>query len=657
LSIHKNTNQNRAGPVPVRREIRDLQSNYPDIWNLYLLGLDAFQKMNENDLTSYYQIAGIHGMPYKPWNGVNGRANMSGFGGYCTHSSTIFITWHRPYLALYEQYLYAVVQGIATSFPEPLRARYVAAAKDFRVPYYDWALLPAPGRSSFPSSISSSKINVTGADGKPTQIDNPLYSFRFHPINPSPGDFTRAWSSIPATVRYPDSQGQSNNNSVASAVSNENASLRRNISLLLQSYTRFNAFSNNAWLRNERPGEYGSLENIHDNLHGIIGGGGHMGALDVSAFDPIFWLHHCNVDRMAAIWQAVHPSSFVEAGRNSLESFTTARGAVEDMNTQLKPFWDGSGTKFWTSTGAKETTTFGYAYPETQKWRFPSEAEYQRNVNSTIIQMYGGGNVVRDFVNAMAVSPAPVTQLMQKMAIGKGSEAPKANNPGHGGPSLPKDQKPLLPQEDLVAESRMYLPIMHPLLSPTKTHILTTTTAIPDKLTQILAAKKYTEWVTNLRALKHGLNQTFQVFVFLGDFSPDPKTWPFERTMVGRFTVLGRKSDTPCSKCADDMLDDLVVTGTVPLTAALLQDIVDGQVPSLDEADVEPYLVKNLHWRVTVFDGSEWPRDQVPGLKVGVCSTRVTVGEADVPVYGDQWRMHEGITDGRPAGHGVGDQV
>ena len=30
---------------------------------------------------------------------------------------------------------------------------------------------------------------------------------------------------------------------------------------------------------------------------------------DVSRFDPIFWLHHCNVDRMYALWQALHPDA------------------------------------------------------------------------------------------------------------------------------------------------------------------------------------------------------------------------------------------------------------------------------------------------------------------------------------------------------------
>ena len=36
---------------------------------------------------------------------------------------------------------------------------------------------------------------------------------------------------------------------------------------------------------------YSSLEGIHNNVHVYTGGKGHM-ALSVSAFDPVFWMHH-----------------------------------------------------------------------------------------------------------------------------------------------------------------------------------------------------------------------------------------------------------------------------------------------------------------------------------------------------------------------------
>jgi tyrosinase len=70
------------------------------------------------------------------------------------------------------------------------------------------------------------------------------------------------------------------------------ASLRSNINLLLLSYTDYNAFSSNAWDPNTSPGAFGSVEDVHNEIHDRTGGNGHMSALEVSAFDPFFWLHH-----------------------------------------------------------------------------------------------------------------------------------------------------------------------------------------------------------------------------------------------------------------------------------------------------------------------------------------------------------------------------
>lgn len=48
-------------------------------------------------------------------------------------------------------------------------------------------------------------------------------------------------------------------------------------------------------------------ENGHNALHVWIGGD--MSDQDWAAFDPIFWFHHCNVDRQWAVWQDMHPQA------------------------------------------------------------------------------------------------------------------------------------------------------------------------------------------------------------------------------------------------------------------------------------------------------------------------------------------------------------
>lgn len=72
---------------------------------------------------------------------------------------------------------------------------------------------------------------------------------------------------------------------------------------LLKSYQRYGPMSYNAVP--QFPGDipadapnvkraevWGSLEDIHNAVHDYVGGGGHMGSVPTSAFDPIFWLHH-----------------------------------------------------------------------------------------------------------------------------------------------------------------------------------------------------------------------------------------------------------------------------------------------------------------------------------------------------------------------------
>jgi tyrosinase len=168
---------------------------------------------------------------------------------------------------------------------------------------------------------------------------------------------------------------------------------------------------------------------------------------------------------------------------------------------------------------------------------------------------------------------------------------------------------------------------------------------------------KFTDWTVNIRAKKHGLPQQFSVYVFLGDFDSDPNLWATTHNLVGAFRVLGRGEDSPCEKCKEDNENDLVVTGTVSLTDALIEDINDEKVSSLDVQDVVPYLERHLHWRVKISEGPEQSRDQVPGLKVIVSSNEVQITEDDLPVLLGEETIHATITDGRAGGFTEGDNI
>ena len=53
------------------------------------------------------------------------------------------------------------------------------------------------------------------------------------------------------------------------------------------------------------------LEGLHNNVH--VWTGGHMGQIAYAAFDPVFWAHHCMIDRIWRLWQLRHPGSLPPA--------------------------------------------------------------------------------------------------------------------------------------------------------------------------------------------------------------------------------------------------------------------------------------------------------------------------------------------------------
>lgn len=100
-----------TGARPFRYEISDFQYSGA-AFDLYILAMSDFQGVNQSDPLSYFQIAGIHGFPQIPWDGVSGAGTYPGF---CMHAATPFPTWHRPYLALFE----VVLRSKPASSPDP----------------------------------------------------------------------------------------------------------------------------------------------------------------------------------------------------------------------------------------------------------------------------------------------------------------------------------------------------------------------------------------------------------------------------------------------------------------------------------------------------------------------------------------------------------
>ncbi len=82
----------------------------------------------------------------------------------------------------------------------------------------------------------------------------------------------------------------------------------------------------------------GAVEGVHNSGHVWVGGS--MGGIRTAPADPVFWMHHAEIDRIWAEWQTAHP------GQNP-----PLAGAAATMDP-------------WTETevDTRDTAALGYSY-------------------------------------------------------------------------------------------------------------------------------------------------------------------------------------------------------------------------------------------------------------------------------------------------------
>jgi tyrosinase len=202
---------------------------------------EAYHKAQQiMDNRGYNHFAGLHGIPN--W--------------YCWHheksqrshvNANVFLPWHRAYLLYFER-------AIRDQSPPGTKVA---------LPWWDWtsAISHANG---VPRAFSVSRAN-----GQP----NPLFRARIvaPTANPPLNRMTRRFPGDPSKLP------------TAAQVNT------------VLNLPHFNDFTNH-------------LEGFHDFIHGWTGGndgsvGGDMGNVGTAAWDPIFWSHHCMIDRLWYSWQ------------------------------------------------------------------------------------------------------------------------------------------------------------------------------------------------------------------------------------------------------------------------------------------------------------------------------------------------------------------
>lgn len=207
------------------------------------------------------------------------------------------------------------------------RERYLKAAKDFRLPYFDY-FRPRGGRVTFPGVTQGTRTSfafdfrlpdifnvkkvtvITAPDSKvDDQFDNPLYTYKFSQTNGQlprrDQDRIRNDYSITQTVRHP--ARLSSDTHDLQALSDSLNSGREGRSTFVTKLLNSRPYANVSTVASDslEPGDltaspegvtYGNLEGIHGNYHVIMGGSarirGHLSDPRIASFDPVFWFHH-----------------------------------------------------------------------------------------------------------------------------------------------------------------------------------------------------------------------------------------------------------------------------------------------------------------------------------------------------------------------------
>jgi tyrosinase len=180
------------------------------------------------------------------------------------HSGPAFLPWHRYFLIAIEGFLQQAVNDT-----------------NFRIPYWDWSAdADLPNPSTSPIWDNANLGRFVGANWRVRLA-----------MNASTGD-----------LQFVDRQLQRNLGAGGGLPT------RQQVRAAVRDQTVYDqtpfSSSSPGGARNHVEGWIGSAR-IHNNVHVWVSGDMRLSS---SPNDPVFFLHHCNVDRIWAAWQEKHPT-------------------------------------------------------------------------------------------------------------------------------------------------------------------------------------------------------------------------------------------------------------------------------------------------------------------------------------------------------------
>jgi tyrosinase len=251
-----------------RKNVWELGGHWADPILWYARGVKAMKARALKEPTAWRFYGAIHGFNKPMWQQVHylsstdqmpSSSDVKTYWAQCQHGSWYFLPWHRGYLIGLE----AIIRDAVVKLGGP---------KDWALPYWNYF---KPNQNKLPPAFAS-------ADWPDGTGDNPLYvKQRYGPDNDGKVYVPMDQVSLDA-LGDPDFIGAGSGGS--------------------QGFGGVNTgFSHGGRV-------HGGVESQpHDMVHGLVGGGdqrtlGLMSWPDLAGLDPIFWLHHANIDRLWQVW-------------------------------------------------------------------------------------------------------------------------------------------------------------------------------------------------------------------------------------------------------------------------------------------------------------------------------------------------------------------
>lgn len=344
----------------IRKNVWELGDTWaaPILW--YARGVAALKARHIADPTSWRFWAAIHGIDEALWTQLGhlkagekmpAAALVKRYWDQCQHGSWYFLPWHRGYLLAFENNVRAAIHELK-------------GPADWALPYWNYF---KPEQFKLPPAFSS----PDWPDGKG---NNPLF--------------------------VPQRYGPRSDGNVFVPVKQVNLNAMKDRDFDGVSSGGSPGFGGVDTGFEHGGGTHGRLEKQpHDAVHGLVGGGdpndpnmpGLMSDPDTAALDPIFWLHHANIDRLWQVWKLNPPTDANPTESRWLKGPASAGERIFSLPKPNKEAWD------YTPAEMVDLAALHYAYDDVSPAVAPDSHKRRLErlgANAAVAAMKAGAAVV-----------------------------------------------------------------------------------------------------------------------------------------------------------------------------------------------------------------------------------------------------------------------